>query len=145
MLGVLREGDALALTPQPTLTELPRLVETVRTARVDVRMVVAGEPRPLPRDTQVAVYRTAQEALTNMVKHSKAQRAELRLDWAPDTLTVRVTDDGVGPQPGTPGRGLIGINERITACGGTVSTGPGPDGRGFQLLVSVPAAAAGDG
>jgi signal transduction histidine kinase len=145
MLGVLREGDALALTPQPTLAELPRLVETVRTARVDVRMVVAGEPRTLPRDTQVAVYRTVQEALTNMVKHSGAQRAEVRLDWAAQALTVRVTDDGVGPRPGTPGRGLIGINERVTACGGTVGTGPGPDGRGFQLLASVPAPPAAHG
>jgi signal transduction histidine kinase len=144
MLGVLREGDALALSPQPTLSELPRLVETVRAAKVDVRLVAAGVPRPLPRDIEVAMYRTAQEALTNMIKHARAERAELRVDWARDEVTLRVTDDGVGPQrdvgaeasPG--GRGLIGIKERMAACGGTVSAGPGPDGRGFQVLVRVP-------
>ena len=142
MLGVLRDGDALALSPQPTISELPRLVETVRATRIDVRLVVEGEPRRLPQDTEVAVYRTAQEALTNTVKHSRAERAELRLDWAPQALTVRVTDDGVGPRGGVPesGRGLIGIRERITSCGGTVSAGAGPDGRGFQLLVRIPTA-----
>jgi signal transduction histidine kinase len=149
MLGVLRDGDGLALSPQPTLAELPRLVDTIRAAKVDVRMVVVGEPRGLPKDTEVALYRTAQEALTNMVKHSRADRAELRVDWSPEALTLRVTDDGVGPRPGPgggagpaaagAGRGLIGIRERISACGGSVRTGPGPDGRGFQLLVSVPA------
>ncbi|HWG27518.1 sensor histidine kinase [Actinospica sp.] len=143
MLGVLREDDTLALSPQPKIGELPRLVETVRTTRIDVRMVVVGDPRRLPPDTEVAVYRTAQEALTNMVKHSRADRAELRLDWTPEALTLRMTDDGIGPRAGATdsGRGLIGIRERITSCGGTVHTGAGPDGRGFQLLVRIPAAA----
>lgn len=144
MLGLLRDGDALALNPQPTIGELPRLIETVRSAKIDLRLVMLGEPWPLPKDTEVAVYRTAQEALTNMIKHARAERGELRLDWTAQALTVRVSDDGVGPRPGGSagtgsGRGLIGIRERITACGGTVSAGPGPDGRGFQVLVRVPA------
>jgi signal transduction histidine kinase len=150
MLGVLREeGDGIALSPQPTLAQLPKLVDTVRGAKIDVRMVVVGVPRSLPKDTEVALYRTAQEALTNMVKHARADRAELRVDWSPEALTLRVTDDGIGPRPGSgggagpaaadQGRGLIGIRERISACGGSVRTGPGPEGRGFQLLISVPA------
>jgi len=141
MLGVLREGDGLALSPQPTVAELPRLVETVRATKIDVRMVVVGEPRTLPKDTEVALYRTAQEALTNTVKHARAERAELRLEWSPEALTLRVTDDGVGPRHDgrDPGRGLIGIRERISSCGGSVQAGPGPGGRGFQLLVRVPA------
>jgi signal transduction histidine kinase len=140
MLGVLREDDSLALSPQPKIAELPRLVETVRATMIDVRMVAFGEPCRLPQDTEVAIYRTAQEALTNMVKHSRADRAELRLDWTPEALTLRVTDDGVGPRVGAPdsGRGLIGIRERITSCGGTVHAGAGPDGRGFQVLVRIP-------
>jgi signal transduction histidine kinase len=166
MLGVLRDGDGLALAPQPTLAELPRLVDTVRAAKIDVRMVVVGEPRELPKDTEIALYRAVQEALTNTVKHARADRAELRVDWSPEALTLRVTDDGIGPRPGQvprggvgqadsglrpgldggvgqaasgTGRGLIGIRERISACGGSVRTGPGPDGRGFQVLVSIPA------
>jgi signal transduction histidine kinase len=120
-------------------------VETLRAAKVDVRMVVQGAPAPLSPDTEVAVYRTVQEAFTNLIKHSRAERAELRLDWLPQALSVRVTDDGVGPKPGTPGRGLIGIRERISACGGTVSTGPGAGGQGFEVLVRVPAGAAARG
>ena len=149
MLGVLRDGDGLALAPQPTLAELPRLVDTVRAAKIDVRMVVVGEPRELPKDTEIALYRTVQEALTNVVKHARADRAELRVDWSPEALTLRVTDDGIGPGPGLgggagpaaggPGRGLIGIRERISSCGGSVHAGPGPDGRGFQVLVRIPA------
>jgi signal transduction histidine kinase len=139
LLGVLRDGDALALSPQPTLAGLAGLVETVRAARVDVRMVVEGQPYDLPKDTEVALYRTAQEALTNTVKHAHAERAEVRLDWTAQALSLRVTDDGVGPRPGQPGRGLIGIRERISACGGTVQSGPGPQGRGFQLQVTIPA------
>ena len=140
MLGVLRDGDSPALSPQPTIEQLPRLVETVRAAKIDLRLVQVGEPRRLPQDTEVAVYRTAQEALTNLIKHASADRAELRLDWSPEALTLRVTDDGTGPRQGgrDPGRGLIGIRERIAACGGSVHTGPGPQGRGFQLLVRVP-------
>lgn len=140
MLGVLREGDGLALSPQPTVAELPRLVETVRATKIDVRMVVVGEQRTLPKDTEVALYRIAQEALTNTVKHARAERAELRLEWSPEALTLRVTDDGVGPRrdAADPGRGLIGIRERISSCGGSVHAGPGPDGRGFQVLVRVP-------
>jgi signal transduction histidine kinase len=145
MLGVLRDDDALALSPQPTLAELPRLVETVREARIDVRIVEVGTRCPLPRDTEVALYRTAQEALTNTVKHAGAVRAEVRLDWTPRTLTLRVTDDGVGPRQGDPGRGLIGIRERISACGGSAQAGPGPAGRGFQVLVSVPTESAAGG
>jgi signal transduction histidine kinase len=152
MLGVLREeGDGIALSPQPTLAQLPKLVDTVRAAKVDVRMVVVGVPRSLPKDTEIALYRTAQEALTNMVKHARAHRAELRVDWSEQALTLRVTDDGIGPGPRSSGdggagpsaddsgRGLIGIRERISSCGGSVRTGPGPDGRGFRLLVTVPA------
>ena len=145
MLGVLRDGDALALTPQPTVAELPRLVETVRSAKIDVRMLVQGTAVRLPPDTEVALYRTVQEAFTNMLKHARAERAELRLDWSPDALTVRVTDDGVGPKQGVAGRGLIGIRERIGACGGTVHTGPGADGTGFEVLVRVPARQHGEG
>jgi signal transduction histidine kinase len=140
MLGVLRDGDSLALSPQPRIEQLPRLVETVRAAKIDLRLVQVGGPRRLPQDTEVAVYRTAQEALTNLVKHAGAERAELRLDWSPEALTLRVTDDGIGLGQGSrdPGRGLIGIRERISACGGSVNIGPGPQGRGFQLLVRVP-------
>jgi len=161
MLGVLRDDDALSLTPQPTIAALPGLIESVRSAEIDVRLVTEGTIRPLPPDAEIAVYRTVQESLTNVVKHARATRARVELAWGEDSLAVHIADDGVGPTtyrerpqtkahghsqghgrkrtPALPsGRGLIGIHERISSCGGSVASGPGPDGRGFQVTATVP-------
>lgn len=173
VLGVLRDGDALALAPQPTIAALPTLVGSVRGTGLEVALYTEGDGRHLHADTEVAVYRTVQEALTNTVKHARASRAEVRLSWGSNTLTVRIADDGRGlgagvggphqhphPHQGlnaadsastsdtllaavpAPGRGLIGIGERISACGGTVATGPGLGGRGFSISAVVPVQAA---
>lgn len=155
MLGVLRDDDALALAPQPTIAALPGLVESVRSAEIDVRLVMDGISRPLPPDAEIAVYRTVQESLTNVVKHARATCARVELAWGEDSLAVHIADDGVGPglhrersqdkahgrkrtPPLPSGRGLIGIHERISSCGGSVASGPGPDGRGFQVIATVP-------
>ena len=168
MLGVLREDDSLALAPQPTIDALPKLIENVRGTGLDVRLVTEGEQRRLPVDVELAVYRTVQEALTNTVKHARARSSEVRLRWEAERLTVRIEDDGVGPgrrggalsaaaafagaagqagqastghgPAGLPGagRGLVGIRERISACGGEVSSGPGRDGGGYAVTALIP-------
>jgi hypothetical protein len=93
--------------PQPTLAQLPELVSG--TAELEV----TGEPRPVPPDTEIAVYRIVQEALTNTVKHAAARHGAVLLDWSSDQLHITVTDDGQGNAPGTAGgHGLIGIRER---------------------------------
>jgi len=155
MLGVLRDDDALSLAPQPTIAALPGLIESVRSAEIDVRLVTEGTIRPLPPDAEIAVYRTVQESLTNVVKHARATRAQVELAWGEESLAVHIADDGIGPgpqrersqakahgrnrAPAQPsGRGLIGIHERISSCGGSVASGPGPDGRGFHVTATVP-------
>jgi signal transduction histidine kinase len=163
MLGVLRDDDTATLAPQPTIAALPSLIASVRSAEIDVRFVTEGISRPLPADAEIAVYRTVQESLTNVVKHARATCARVELAWGPDTLAVHIADDGVGPSPHhdrdrdrdrtppkphahtrdlgrtiPPGRGLIGIRERISSCGGSVASGPGPNGRGFQVTATVP-------
>jgi signal transduction histidine kinase len=171
VLGVLRDGDALALlAPQPTVAALPSLIASVRGTGLEVALHAEGESRHLQADVEVAIYRTVQEALTNAVKHAQASRAEVRLAWGSNTLTVTIADNGRGlrrPEAkrtaGTtgpineggatdsasvgdtllaavpiPGRGLIGINERIGACAGAVTTGPGLDGGGFAISAVVP-------
>ncbi|HEV2638432.1 MAG TPA: histidine kinase [Actinocrinis sp.] len=154
MLGVLREDDTLALSPQPTIDALPKLLESVRATGLDVHLVTEGEQRPLPADVEMAVYRTVQESLTNTVKHARACRSEVRLSWGAERLTVRVEDDGLGLSPGLAasasvgtspvsglpgaGRGLIGIRERISACGGEVTSGPGRDGGGYAVTALIP-------
>lgn len=145
ILGVLKEeradGESVRRLPQPSVTALPGLVRQVGEStglRTELRS--RGEPCPLSSDTEVAAYRVVQEALTNTVKHARASRAVVELDWAEDQVTLTVTDDGRGPSGPAGGHGLIGIRERAAACGGSAETGSGPDG-GFRVVVRLPAAA----
>lgn len=144
ILGVLKEEqrkDGSGRRPQPGVTALPGLLHQVaESTGLRVGLGTSGEPRPLSADTEVAVYRVVQEALTNTVKHAHASAATVELDWKDDELTVTVSDDGRGPA-GTPGgHGLIGLRERAAACGGTAEAGRGPDG-GFRVAVRLPVAA----
>jgi signal transduction histidine kinase len=175
MLGVLRDdspaGDARHAatrpsagkeprTPQPSLADLPRLLDSVSRSGLRVEFAATGEARPLPPAAGTAVYRIVQEALTNIVKHAEARTATVRLEYGPGDLRITVTDDGLGPgdgdghglglrhgsgdghHPGEPsgprGHGLIGVRERASAHGATVWTGPGPGGRGFSLRAELP-------
>ncbi|MCX4446519.1 histidine kinase [Streptomyces sp. NBC_01789] len=142
MLGVLREserGPGAPRSPQPSLAGLPALVERVRSSGLAVTHTVTGPERPLPRDTDSAVYRIVQEALTNTVRHAAATEAAVLLAYGESSLTVSVTDDGGGAETDTrSGHGLIGIRERAAAHGGSARTGPGPDGRGFRVDVTLP-------
>ncbi|MFE5295643.1 sensor histidine kinase [Streptomyces sp. NPDC056632] len=141
MLGLLRdEGSSAApRDPQPGIGELPGLVERVRGGGLDVRYATEGTVRPLPAATGATVFRIVQEALTNVVKHARAGSVSVRLGYGRGEVEVRVTDDGRGPRPGgAGGHGLIGVRERAAAHGGTASSGPGPDGRGFELRAVLP-------
>lgn len=136
MLGVLKEDEG-PRAPQPTIADLPALVAQVP---LPVSLQVHGTPRPLRPDAEVAVYRIAQESLTNVVKHAGASRAEVTLRWSDEALTLDVADDGAGAGLALPsgGNGLIGIRERAAACGGTVSAGPRAGGQGFEVSVRLP-------
>ncbi|ROQ65675.1 signal transduction histidine kinase [Streptomyces sp. 840.1] len=144
MLGVLRENEDPAgapRAPQPALAGLPGLVERVRGSGLAVSYEVAGSPLPPGPAVETSVYRMAQEALTNVVRHADADAVRVRLEHGPGELTLTVTDDGRGPAAGT-GLGLAGIRERAGAHGGTARTGPGPGGRGFEVRVTIPRAVA---
>ncbi|MDX6248076.1 MAG: hypothetical protein QOF10_1436, partial [Kribbellaceae bacterium] len=131
LLGVLKADEAQRL-PQPTLAELPDLVGD------SASLEVTGERRPVPPDTEVAVYRIVQEALTNTVKHARARQVAVRLEWGREELVVSVADDGQGPSATVAGGyGLIGIRERAAACGGTAEAGPRADG-GFEVRARLP-------
>jgi signal transduction histidine kinase len=142
-LGVLKEEQDYGVrAPQPTIGALPALVEHVNRTQVHVRLTVEGMRRDLPSDTDLAAYRIVQEALTNTVKHAGAQAAEVRLRWTDHELEITVTDDGQGNDEKDPGwrrggAGLIGIRERVAACGGTAEAGPLPGG-GFRVLARLP-------
>ncbi|MFD6079200.1 sensor histidine kinase [Streptomyces hydrogenans] len=142
MLGVLRDEDSGdGRSPQPDLAELPALLDRVRAGGLDVRYETSGGLAGLPAPLAATAYRIAQEALTNTVRHARARTATVRIDRSGALLTVLVRDDGRGPRT-TPGRaaghGLAGMRERAAAHGGTATTGPGPDGRGFEVRAELP-------
>ncbi|MDF5756459.1 histidine kinase [Spongiactinospora sp. TRM90649] len=137
LLGLLRSPAPTG--PAPALSDLPALIGGVRAAGLDVRHTERGDPRPLSPAAGLAVYRLVQESLTNVVKHAGAgARAAVELDWADDDLRVRISDDGRGVKDPAGGLGLIGMRERLTAVGGSLATGPGPDG-GFAVTALIPA------
>ncbi|MBD0744493.1 sensor histidine kinase [Streptomyces sp. CBMA152] len=140
MLGVLREAPESPRRPQPGLAELPELIGRVASGGPSVTYETTGEPRALPPDLETTLYRITQEALTNAVKHARADAISVQLAYDDGELALTVTDDGRGPGaasgPGT-GHGLIGISERAAAHGGTAWSGAGPDG-GFQVRARLP-------
>ncbi len=95
MLDILTEQRE-PVGPRLTVDDLPDLVRRVAGAGLEVGYEVTGEPRRLPPDRGVAAYRIIQEALTNVVKHAGASRADVRLNWQEES---RVRDD-----PGRPAR-----------------------------------------
>jgi signal transduction histidine kinase len=122
-------GDAL-----PGPDGLPALVEAFGER---ARLVVTGEPRPLDSEARLAIYRTAQEALTNVRKHSAADRVDVGLAYAQDGTTLTVSDHG----PGAPvlvgesagGYGLTGMRERAELLGGRLRAEPTADGFRVEL------------
>ncbi|AVV46348.1 two-component sensor histidine kinase [Streptomyces sp. P3] len=140
-VGLLRQpGDAPgSRAPIPRLADLDTLVDGCRASGLSVRVTRTGTPSPLTPATELTAYRIIQEALTNSHKHAAGSEAALVLDYGPHTLRVTVTDDG---RPGPPkgagtGHGLVGMRERATAIGGTVTAGPLP-GRGFEVVAELP-------
>jgi signal transduction histidine kinase len=139
-LGVLRSEDA-ARHPQPDLTALPSLVESVRDAGVDGTLEEHGQPRPVPPALAATAYRIVQESLTNTVRHAAANRVRVGLTWREHALEVEVRDDGRGPTADRTeggGHGLVGMRERVAVVGGELSTGAGPDGVGFRVAATLP-------
>lgn len=135
-LGTLRDDDL------PGPERIPSLVEEfARTSGVDCRFEQAGTPVPLRPEAKVALFRGAQEALTNVGKHAAASRVEVCLRWLTDGVTLRVCDDGrgTGGAPIVPGsgNGLRGMRERAELAGGAVDAGP--VAAGFVVELRLPA------
>ena len=110
-----------------------------RSAEIPAEVHVRGE-REVPLQTEQALFRVVQEALANVARHSGADRTELDLVYAPDTLTLRVADDGRGFDPsGDPGDGfgLQSMRERVERLGGSVSVDSVP-GEGTTVTCVCP-------
>ncbi len=148
LLGVLRgPAEEPQTAPAVSLAGLDSVLDQVRQAGLPVEVTVTGTAAPLTPGTDLTAYRIIQEALTNSLRHAGASRAEVSLAYEPGFVTVRVTDDGAGPDagraaPGAPSRssggfGRAGIAERVASCGGSLTVGP--TGAGFAVTARLPA------
>ncbi|GFJ95021.1 sensor histidine kinase [Phytohabitans rumicis] len=136
VLGVLRREDGTDL--QPGLAELPRLVERMAGVGMDVEVRLDPPEPALPRSIDLSAYRIVQEALTNAFRHGRASSASVEVRCEGRRVQLDVRDDGRGPQAGyRPGRGLLGISERVAVFAGTVEHGGG-DGGGFRVRAVLP-------
>ncbi|AYG05152.1 sensor histidine kinase [Gryllotalpicola protaetiae] len=142
MLGVLgSESEAATLAPQPTVADIPRLIERFRDLGLPVTLSSAGDV-PAEPALQLAVYRIVQEGLTNALRYSHGPtRVDVLIDADGDPLAVVVDDDGL---PGMPtvsvgaGRGLLGLTERVSTLGGTLASGHHDSGAGWRLAAALP-------
>ncbi|WP_329021489.1 sensor histidine kinase [Streptomyces sp. NBC_00690] len=144
MLGVLRGDDTFEEAPsqpQPGVADLDALIAESRASGLSARLVVTGEPQPLPTTVGLTLYRIAQEALTNVRKHAGPASADVHLGYLPDRITLEITDDGAGgqrPQGVTGGGyGLLGMRERVAVHGGSLDVGRRDQG-GFRVTATVP-------
>ncbi|MFE6865495.1 sensor histidine kinase [Kitasatospora sp. NPDC057692] len=143
VLGLLRRGAGDAdeeegAAPQPGIADLERLAERLGGAGLRVRVRIDPAARRVPRSLDVSAFRIVQEALTNTVKHADAGSVGVTVRCAAGRLAVEVCDDGRGVPAGyVPGRGLLGVAERVSVLGGRVEHGPGEPG-GFRLRAELP-------
>jgi signal transduction histidine kinase len=137
-VATIRSGtDATALHPQPTLTDLRDLVESMRGSDLDVHLVVEPATHDLAPRLQSAAYRIVQESLSNAAKHARPARTDVRIAHAGDVFTVEITDDSTNAAPAGEGSGLRGMRERAEQLGGSLEAGPAPV-RGWRVRARFP-------
>ncbi|OEJ51444.1 sensor histidine kinase [Streptomyces agglomeratus] len=147
LLSVLRSEDATGeRAPQPGLDRLQQLVEATVRAGVPAGLsLTAGlaEPGRLPQTIDLSAYRIVQEALANVVRHAPGADTRVSVSSDGTHLTVLVVN-GPPAGPASPveaggagGHGLVGMRERVRLTGGTLDTGPLPDG-GFRVAARLP-------
>lgn len=137
----LRGDETADLVPTPRIADLERLVDRPAGEPV-VAVEISGDVDGLSPSVSAAVFRLAQESVTNARKHAlNATRIEVGVTADDDSVRLRVCDDGVRstarPSKATGGYGLTGMNERAALLGGTCSAGPNPE-RGWTVTAELP-------
>jgi signal transduction histidine kinase len=127
------------LGPQPGLGALPGLIDQLRSVGLEARLSCFGDQFPLAAGADLALFRVAQEALTNAVNHAPGASVTVTVTYSAHDIEVAIVNGPPAvPDPGPGGgRGLVGMHERIALYGGTLATGGSSDG-GFAVRVSVP-------
>lgn len=134
VLAVLGRGaDRPELAPQPGADAISDLVDEARAAGQQVELI--GTVTGIPAAPGYVLYRAAQEGLTNARRHAPGTATTVAVTERDGVVGLRITNPLVGA-PTDPGRGLIGMRERVEALGGALSAGP--DGGTFVVVVTLP-------
>jgi signal transduction histidine kinase len=142
MLGVLRtDGADAELVPQPGITDIAALVDSVRRSGLSIELACEPGPALVPPAIGLSAYRIVQESLTNVLKHAGSCTVTVALHVVGSDLVVCVRDDGTGNHSErgelTGGHGLSGMRERVSLLGGELRAGPCPGG-GFEVHARLP-------
>ena len=142
MVGALRGSDDASRTPQGGVGDLHRLADRASgTLRIDVEL--SGDLDDLGPLVDAAVYRIAQESITNAIRHARhASRVSISVVGHDERVELTVSDDGTAasaPSSDTTGYGLLGMDERAKLLGGTVTSGPSAGG-GWSVVATLPKA-----
>ncbi|MEV4289954.1 sensor histidine kinase [Nonomuraea bangladeshensis] len=140
VLGVLRDQDGRTeTTPQPGLDRVDELVANARSAGLAVLIKRSGSLDGLGPAVELSAYRIVQESLSNAMRHAPGAAVGVELVREGDELRLRVANSrgtGDGGPPGA-GQGLVGMRERASLLGGTLTAGPTPNG-GFEVAATLP-------
>ncbi|GAB7039436.1 MULTISPECIES: sensor histidine kinase [Catenuloplanes] len=146
LLSLLRDEEGeRPLRPAPGLRDLDELAVSARRGGIAVALTVPDEVRDLavPETVGVAAFRIVQESLSNVVRHAPGADTRVRVGVTERALTVEVVNDRARrarraiEDPGRAGHGLIGMRERARQAGGTLETGPRPEG-GYRVAACLP-------
>ncbi|GAA4394012.1 histidine kinase [Ornithinibacter aureus] len=141
IVGVLRDAQHTAFTPQPGMADIEQLATTGPVQPL-VEVTLTGELQDLSPSVEAAIYRLAQESVTNARRHARhATRVCVRVAGEADRVLLTVDDDGStgSPHRSPDGYGLVGMRERATLLGGTFAAGPTAD-RGWRVEANLPRA-----
>ncbi len=137
IVSLLRGESDADFGPSPSLPQIP---EMVAKAGPRISLEMPEELPPVPESLGLTVFRVVQESVTNFLKHAgPTAQAIATITCEPEAIDIRVTDDGVGVQASTEGRGagVRGMRERVAAMGGTFKAGPRTGG-GYEVRVRLP-------
>ena len=137
MVRVLRQGETAVLAPSPRLGDIEHLAGT-RPGGAAVTVKVAGDDGSIPPPVAAAVFRLAQESVTNAFRHARqVTRVDVLVEADEGGVRLSVTNDGDVAASPTPGFGIIGMMERAALLGGTCQAGPAPGG-GWAVTAVLP-------
>ena len=143
IVGLVREGEAAALAPLPSLAQVADLVQQVRSAGTEVTLHSSGDVSLVQSAVQASAYRIVQEGLTNALKHAPGAAVRVHVLVTADTVEVEVVNTRPARRPGAGGggHGLVGLRERAHLLGGELLSERMPDG-GHRLRAVLPLRAA---